>query len=83
MMKRQKEPHIVKKFFKKSSTAYAEEEDKNVWLITARLISEVGGDFMEVKFILSGGGGGFKSHTPLLFIPHAAIKSDINTTTST
>ena len=30
MMKRQKEPHIVKKFFKKSSTAYAEEEDKNV-----------------------------------------------------
>lgn len=47
------------------------------------ILSEVGGDFMEVKFILSGGGGGFKSHTPLLFIPHAAIKSDINTTTST
>jgi len=30
MMKRQREPHIVKKFFKKPNTAYAEDEDKNV-----------------------------------------------------
>jgi len=30
MMKRQREPHIVKKFFKKPSTAYAEDEDTNV-----------------------------------------------------
>lgn len=30
MMKRQREPHIVKKFFKKPSTAYAEDEDGNV-----------------------------------------------------
>ena len=42
------------------------------------ILSEAGGDFMEAKFVLSGGGGGFKSHTPLLFIPHAAIKSDIS-----
>ena len=46
------------------------------------ILSEVGGDFMKGKFILSGGGGGFKSPTPLLFIPHADIKSDIITTTS-
>ena len=46
------------------------------------ILSEVGGDFMKAKFVLSGGGGGFKSHTPLLFIPPAPIKSDISTTSS-
>lgn len=30
MMKRQREPHIVKKFFKKPSTSYAEDEGKDV-----------------------------------------------------